>query len=386
MNMVVSGAALLFACAAILGYTLVHVREDIAHSLSIQAQIIGPTAVSAILFNDPNSAEQTLSRLRASPHIIFAGIYYPDGRPFAQYSRSRSGQARPLPVLPAGQIEKSWFGRDRFTLVRSIPFQGKLAGFIRIESDLRAVSALAVRYAEIIAGVLCASLIAALFISRLAQRKISEPIVQLAQTARAVSRDRNYSVRARPSGQNDEVSELVESFNGMLARIQESDDALKWAHDRLEERVKQRTAELEKAHENLRTLSARLIQTQDEERRRIARELHDSSGQVLTALGLDLAIVERESNHLSPSAGQALSESLLLVREITKELRTMSHLLHPPLLDETGLAPALQWYVEGFSKRSNIAVDLAVVSDVGRLPRDLETAVFRIIQESLTNI
>jgi two-component system, NarL family, sensor kinase len=144
--------------------------------------------------------------------------------------------------------------------------------------------------------------------------------------------------------------------------------------------------ERKRAKEGLRELSGRLLQMQDEERRRIARELHDSAGQILAALSMNLTPLEAGANKISPSAAKAIRESLGLVSELSKELRTISHLLHPPLLDEVGLSSGLRSYLEGFAERSKIRIDLEIPDNFGRLPRDLETAIFRIVQECLTNI
>ena len=133
-------------------------------------------------------------------------------------------------------------------------------------------------------------------------------------------------------------------------------------------------------------LSARLLQMQDDERRRIARELHDTAGQILVALNLNLVPVEEELLRNNPELVTQLTESLRLIEELSRDLRTMSHLLHPPLLDEAGLHSAVRWYVEGFAERSKIEVDLQLDPEVGRLPAELETAIFRIVQECLTNI
>jgi signal transduction histidine kinase len=162
--------------------------------------------------------------------------------------------------------------------------------------------------------------------------------------------------------------------------------ALERAHSDLEVKVLERTSDLQRAEEDLRALSGRLLQTQDEERRRIARELHDSSGQMVTALGLNLAVLQREINPESARAAKTMNECLALVQEMSKELRTISHLLHPPLLDESGLGSALRWYVEGYAERSKIPVELEIPEDLGRLSSEMETAIFRIVQECLTNI
>jgi signal transduction histidine kinase len=133
-------------------------------------------------------------------------------------------------------------------------------------------------------------------------------------------------------------------------------------------------------------LAARLQRVQDEERRRIARELHDSVGQLLAAISMNISIVLSQSRNLDAMGQRAVSENSNLVQEVTREIRTISHLLHPPLLDVAGLVSALHWYVDGFSERSNIKVALDIPPDFARLPDEMELAIFRIVQECLTNI
>jgi PAS domain S-box-containing protein len=145
-------------------------------------------------------------------------------------------------------------------------------------------------------------------------------------------------------------------------------------------------SERKRAEEGMRVLSGQLLHLQDEERRRIARELHDSAGQALAALSMNLTPLESQNGRLDAAAAKAIKESLHLIAGLSKELRTISHLLHPPLLDEVGLASALHLYLEGFTERSKINVNLEIAKDFGRLPSDLETAIFRIVQECLTNI
>jgi PAS domain S-box-containing protein len=166
----------------------------------------------------------------------------------------------------------------------------------------------------------------------------------------------------------------------------ESNRLLSEARDELEKRVKERTAELKTANENLRGLSATLLQMRDEEQRRLARELHDSVGQLVSAIGMNIAVVRGEAHKLSPDAAKCVSENDELLQEISRQIRTMSHLLHPPLLDEAGLESALQWFAEEFAERSKINVELEIPADLGRLGKDTEIAIFRIIQECLTNI
>ena len=155
---------------------------------------------------------------------------------------------------------------------------------------------------------------------------------------------------------------------------------------KLEERIRQRTALLEVTNQSLHDLSARLMKVRDEEQRRIARHLHDSTGQTLAVLMMNLHQLEREAEELSASVAKTAAESAALAKEVSDSVRTVSYLLHPPLLDETGLKSALAWYAEGFEERSGIKVHLEMPSDFERQPSDLETAVFRIVQECLTNI
>src|SRR2546428_7556894 len=125
MNMLVSGAALLLACAAFIAFDMITFRQAMLRNLSTQAQIIGSNSVSALLFNDPQSAENTLLALKAAPNILSAQVYTPAGRPFATYSRDTAGQVLTLPAIPPGQIEGHWFKDGELVVVRKIIFEGK---------------------------------------------------------------------------------------------------------------------------------------------------------------------------------------------------------------------------------------------------------------------
>lgn len=161
----------------------------------------------------------------------------------------------------------------------------------------------------------------------------------------------------------------------------------------LDAEVRARTKELEERNtdvlrqsEQLRELSSRLMRIQDEERRRFARELHDSAGQTLTVLGMSLAQVADAAKRSDPALTPQVNECQEFVQQLMREIRTMSYLLHPPLLDESGLAAALSWYIRGLEERSVLEIRLDVPEDFGRLPGDMELALFRLIQECLTNV
>ncbi len=139
------------------------------------------------------------------------------------------------------------------------------------------------------------------------------------------------------------------------------------------------------AMDSIRKLNVQLIKAQDEERRKIARELHDSTSQILASVGMNLSLVDKEANALSPKVAKLLSDATSLVASASDEVRTIAHLLHPPLLDEVGLASALRWFVDGFVRRTGIAVRVKLPKDLERLSPDTEAALFRITQECLTN-
>ena len=158
------------------------------------------------------------------------------------------------------------------------------------------------------------------------------------------------------------------------------------ARSLLESRVEERTLELKRAHEALRMLSGSLMQAQDEERRRVARELHDSAGQYLAAVQMNLAALANETTSMTEGLQARLADTISLVDHCTAEVRTLSYLLHPPLLDDVGLASAISWYVEGFSERSGVVVSLDLPKNLARFSPEVETALFRIVQQSLANI
>lgn len=149
-------------------------------------------------------------------------------------------------------------------------------------------------------------------------------------------------------------------------------------HSQLQSVVLQRTAELQH-------LSLRLLKVQDDERRKLSRDLHDSAGQTLAALKIAATLLQQGYANESPKAALA-AEVTALADQAIEEIRTMSYLLHPPLLDEVGFACAAEWYVEGFAKRSGVTVRLDIAADKQRSPKSVETALFRVLQESLTNV
>jgi signal transduction histidine kinase len=251
MNMLVSGTALILACVSFIAYDVFAIRRGMVENISMQAQVAGVNSVTALLFNDPDSANKTLASLSPVPNIISAAIYTADDRPFALFQHSPKTQVPLLPVIPPGKLESYRFGSGTLILARMIVFQDKPLGKIYVLSDFSRLNSGVREYILIATFVLGACLSAALLISPFSRRAIAEPIIHLAEIARVVSRDKNYSVRATATANRDELSVLIESFNGMLSQIQVRDAALQQGHDEMEQRVVERTRELSATNKEL---------------------------------------------------------------------------------------------------------------------------------------
>src|SRR3984885_9585328 len=165
--------------------------------------------------------------------------------------------------------------------------------------------------------------------------------------------------------------------------LRESEDRYRTLADALDTQVQFRTQELERRNSELRELSGRLMESQDVERRHIARELHDSAGQTLAALGMSLSRLAQDAKNNPDQLAKDIGDAEGLVRHLTQEIRTTSYLLHPPMLDEIGISSALSWYVQGLAERSSLQIDLKIPENFGRLPSEMELLIFRLVQESL---
>ena len=255
MNLLVSGAALLLAVSAFFAYDQITFREGLVHALSAQAQIIASNSVSALVFNDPQAAENTLSALKNSPNVESAGIFRPNRTPFAEYLRPGGTKPLNIPIVSDTTHETYEFRSTHLVLAEPINFQGQMLGFVYVRSDLREIDRRLRRYAIIAVVVLILSLLAASFASYIFREAVVNPIVDLSQVARLVSLGKNYSVRAAPAKEQDEVGVLVDAFNEMLTQIQTRDNELRKAHEELEHRVEDRTRELVVANRELEAFS-----------------------------------------------------------------------------------------------------------------------------------
>jgi two-component sensor histidine kinase len=261
--MLASSIALLLACAALVAYDWLSAKQSLARRLEAIAEIVGLNSTAALIFDNAGDAAQTLSALRLEPDIVAACIYARDGRPFAIYARDGLDFAPP-PVEADGHR----FVRDHLLLFRSIELGSERLGAVYMVADLRQMRQRLARYAGIVAlSVLVASLAAFLVGSRL-RNLISAPILDLVEKMRLVATAQDYSVRAQKHGE-DELGQLIEGFNAMLAQIRDRDQALQQARDELEKRARELQVELEER----RRAEAR-IQASLEEKEILLKEIH----------------------------------------------------------------------------------------------------------------
>ncbi|HYU41265.1 MAG TPA: ATP-binding protein [Vicinamibacteria bacterium] len=256
--MLSSSLALIFAATAFIAYDVLASRSAVARRLSTEAEIIASNIASALLFQDPAAARTTLAGLGAESHVRAAAVYNAQGHLFAHYAPD-SSTAPPAPL--ARPLGDEVHGRT-VVVSRPILFEDdKMVGTVVLQGDLEDMGTRLLRYASLVALVSAISFLLALALSSRMQSVISRPIVRLAEGARRVSREKDYTVRVAPEGR-DEVGELIETFNEMLSGIQERDANLKEASRSLEQRVEDRTRDLQRELQERRRAEQELKRSQ----------------------------------------------------------------------------------------------------------------------------
>ena len=305
--MLTSSIVLLLACAAFSIYEVITFRKAMVRHLSTLAEIVGANTSAALDFQDSSSALETLSALQAEPGIIGACIYGKGGGAFAAYDRANDDITfTPPAILTEGHT----FKHQRLILSRPVAYKGETIGAVYLESDMKALSSTLGRYAGIVGLVFLASLLLAFMLSSQLQRLVSDPILQLAQVARSVALDKNYSVRATKQS-NDELGQLVEGFNEMLAQIQARDTALQTARDNLEKRVEERTRELESIHKQLVEASRRGGMAE------IATNVLHNVGNVLNSVNISTGLI---MENVRKSRASSLARVVVLLEEHAHDL------------------------------------------------------------------
>ncbi len=241
MMMLIGIVGLVLACTSFIVYDQIFSRRAMAQDLTSLGEIIGNNSTAAITFSDTDSATEILAALSARSHITAACLYTLENRPLAQYVRPNQPSAF-VPPIPQG--DGYHMADDRMKLFHRIKLDGDVVGFLYLESDLQELHSRLTRYSWIVGIILLASSLLTFLLSSWLQRVISKPIVGLARTARVVSAQKNYGLRATKLG-NDEVGLLIDDFNEMLGQIQSRDQKLRQHRENLEQEVALRTAELQ---------------------------------------------------------------------------------------------------------------------------------------------
>jgi signal transduction histidine kinase len=351
MNLLVSGTALLLAYITFLGFDFYTLRRDLIATVTAEARIVGENCVTALIFDDQQAAETTLGALHSSPQIRWAVIVRTDGSTFASYVRYQSIEPELNARLAPGQTIGYW-ARGRGILLGSrIEFEGKRLGAVYLLAETADLAHSAEQFGLISAGVLVLCFLIALLATSTFRQLVTVPLTGLAETAQIVSRERDYSVRAKAPATGDELAALVQSFNEMLEQIQGRDRALEVSRAELEQRVQERTAELTAANKELEAFSYSVA--------------HDLRGP-LQQIGNIAFLLEQSKGDISSAANRGLVEKLsngsermaALIDDLLNLSRATSTPLHRTPIDLSSMAESIlgNLRTEGADRRVDVKV------------------------------
>ncbi len=357
MNVFVSGVALLLAFASFVAYDATAFRQDLAHTMHTETHILGANVVSALLFEDQQSATTTLSALRGSPEVISAVVLRQDGKPFAEYLRDGGIHVLNMNPMPAGAPDAQWMQGSDLLYGSRIVFQGHQVGTIYILAEMNAQTRRSRLYAGIAALVLILCMCIALLLTSTFRHLLTDPLIGLAQTAQIVRNEKDYAVRTQLPNRDDELALLVRSFNEMLDDIQERDLALAQSRAALEERVHQRTVELSAANKELEAFSYTVA--------------HDLRGPLDVIGNIGFLLKETYGKELD-TEGQAFLDELLsgtkkmsvLIQDLLNLSRSSRTAFHREILDLSKMAKAILSDLESTEPGRRVEVKIAATPGV----------------------
>jgi signal transduction histidine kinase len=366
-----TGTALVHAAIATIVWDTAAFRRAMAHRTEVMAEVLAYNGGSALVFQDQEAAAQTLAPLKASSHVMGAALYTRDGRLFASYLRPSDGYRFAERVAPPAQLSSHRFESRRLSVARQVVLDGEVLGSLLIETDLGEVDERVRRYGLIVLLVTAVSFLVALVVASALGKLIARPILHLAETARSVSRDRDYSRRARGEG-GGEIGQLTITFNEMLAEIQKRDAELSHARGDLERRVETRTAALRTSEEQVKTLNEKL-QRRAQELEAANSELaafsysvsHDLRSPLRSIDGFSLALLEDYAEKLDAEGRgqlQRVRAAAQRMAQLIDDLLTLARITRAETSFRRVPLSALAWEVcdEVRGRDPRRAVELAV--------------------------
>lgn len=306
LNLLVTGAALSLACLSFLANDFFSYRQNLIQNLYAVAQIAGSDSVSALLFDDPQSAENTLDGLKGTPDVIAAALLTEDGHVFAQYRRPDTKAGIALHFMDPTWAKAQWTNGSEVLVAYRIMHSGKSLGVIYVQAHLSELRYRLQHYGFTAFMILLFCMTAALLATATFRRLVTRPITALANTARKISREKDFSVRAQSAAQHDEIAVLVDAFNEMLQQIQTRDEALREGRALLERRVQERTAELRAANRELEAFSYSVA--------------HDLRGPLDVISGMSYVMQHNYQDKLEPAATEMLDT-------VQRTARSMANLI-----------------------------------------------------------